>query len=55
MKKIIPKDKLSPQERKKLSLKQRCLWAVQPVTRIKESKKRYLRHEKYKIEHKEGT
>lgn len=54
MKKIIPKDKLSPKLKKKLSLRERKLWPVQPVTRVKESRKQYQRRQKHPARYKEG-
>ena len=54
MKEIISKDKLSTKQKKELHLTRRKLWAVKPVTRTKESKKRYERRGKHQHVHQEG-
>ncbi len=55
MSKMIPKNKLSPKQRKELHLKARGLWTVKPVTRIKETKKRYKRRDKHQHDTGEGA
>lgn len=43
MAKFIPREKLSPRKRRELDKQKRAGWAFSPVTRKKESKKRYTR------------
>lgn len=47
MKRFVPRDKLSKKKRDEVDRLARRLWTVQPVTRLKESGKRYTRRRKY--------
>lgn len=42
--KFIPKEKRSKKEQKAMNAAQRNLWNINPVTRIKESAKKYNRN-----------
>lgn len=46
---MIPKAKISKKARRDLDRKQRRVWEMSPVTRVKESGKEY-RREKYRLE-----
>ena len=43
MTKIVPEEKMSKKARKEMNKKRRQVWGFSPVSRRKESKKRYSR------------
>lgn len=47
MKRFIPKEKLSKKKRGEADRLSRTVWTVQPITRLKESSKRYKRRRKH--------
>ncbi|NLD35180.1 MAG: hypothetical protein GX653_09755 [Clostridiales bacterium] len=47
MKRFVPKGKLSKKKRGEADRQGRRVWTVQPVTRLKESGKRYTRRRKH--------
>ena len=40
---MVSKEKMNKKERKEMEARQRRTWAVRPITKVKESKKRYER------------
>ena len=45
---MISKEKMNKKERKEYEARQRRVWAVRPIMKVKESKKRYERRWKGK-------
>ena len=44
---MISKEKMNKKERKRLEAEARNLWRVKPITKVKESKKKYKREKRF--------
>jgi len=47
---MIPKEKMSKQARREMNRERRTQWDMNPVTRVKESKKLYRRNQRWAVE-----
>ena len=47
---MIPKEKMSKKARREMNREKRTLWDMNPVTRVRESKKLYRRNRRWTVE-----